>query len=120
MTYGRRWKAETMKHCGLHGARRLVLGALVLIADWKGRSHRPYRELAQIAGTSTRSCSTALAYLTGAGFVIIQQRGTSHRPTWLQVVPYEPATEPALVQPDCTEDSASLVQIEYVDPSVNG
>lgn len=110
MTFGRRWKAETMKHCELHGTRRAVLGALVLVADWKGRSHRPYRELAKIAGCSPRSCASALHYLTKTGFVLIEQPGSGRRPTWLQVVPYEPAIDPVVVQPSCTKTFSVVVQ----------
>lgn len=119
MTYRRRWRTDTLKHCGLHGTRRSVFHALVTAADWKGRSQKPYRELAQIADVSPRSCAAALLYLTQAGFVLIRERGSSHRPAWLQVVPYEPASEPALVQSRCTEDSPSLVQSVYVATSVN-
>lgn len=119
MKYRRTWKADTMKHCELSGTRRMVLGALVLVADFAGRSHKPYRELAQIAGVSTRSCAAALMHLTQAGFVLVIERGTSHRPARLRVVPYEPTTEPTLVQPDYTKVEASLVQSAYVVASVN-
>lgn len=92
--YGRLWKPKTLRACRLHGTRRDVLSALLLLCDWKGRISRPYHEIAAFAAVSPRTCSAALADLLNRGFITLIEAGRGRRPNTLQIVPADQIAEP--------------------------
>jgi len=87
MSYGPRWKAKTMRACQLRGAKRAVMGALLILCDWRGRVSKPYHEIAEIAGISARHCFAHLHDLIDAHYVLLLHRGQGRRPSMFQVVP---------------------------------
>lgn len=116
--YSRNWKTRTLKACKLIGAHRTVMLALITIGDWKGRSHKPYREIAELAGVSARTCATSLRFLIQKGFVLELQRGSGRRPSWLQVVECDEDLSAVVVQADFTTTKPVVVQSDYVAASV--
>lgn len=77
-----------MEACKLSGARRLVMGALIILCDsWNGRVCRAYHEIARIAGVSPRRCADILAEFIDKGYVNLLETGRGRKPTMLQVVP---------------------------------
>lgn len=118
--YSNRWKLRTLEACGLpHGVTRSIFQTLIMVSDWKGRSHRPYRELSKLAGVSKISCVRALKFLVEKGFIDEISKGRSHTPTWFQVVPCESKPEVASVSPEDTEEYVCFGIIKEDAPSVN-
>jgi len=109
--YGRQWKARTLRACNLYGVQRIVLHTLITFGDWKGRSRRPYREIAVLAGISPRSCFDALHFLASKGFILELEAGQGRRPTMFQVVDCQ-IPEPVVVQSDCTKTKSVVVQFQ--------
>ena len=109
--YGRQWKARTLRACNLHGVRRIVLHTLITFGDWKGRSRRPYREIATLAGISPRACLDAIHYRTKMGFILELEAGRGRRPATLQVVDCQ-SPEPVVVQSGCTTSKSVVVQFQ--------
>jgi len=86
-----------------------VFSALVLIADWDGRSHQPYREIAKIAGVSPMSCMRAMKILIDRHYVTVIEEGKGRRPAFLKVAKWEPERAPVVVSSDVTNTKSVVV-----------
>ena len=112
--YSSAWKLPTVRDCRLKGATWHVFAALVIAADWDGRSHLPYREIAKIAGVSPMSCVRAMEILIDRFYVTVLEQGRGRRPSYLQVAKWEESSDSLVVSSGGTKRKTVVVTMEEV------